>query len=573
LCIHSLHASAGGSVPRPVSTNDIVERLHVFPMESYALISNVVKGIALGAGGYVFLEICSQFPAEWMRLVLWMASLAAAIISYLKWSRGAVLANARTNALDSILPLMMGISEFVLFAMLGSGKSDTLWLNWSAFLALHSWFATGIIHNRLQLIDTKQDFEDCLAPLVVEYLGWLRTDGSHTLWLGCAGFVLWFIERAFLLPNHVLACAYVQTGFAFAFLAFSWKPIVDANWQRDRIDRFATALQTGDQESLAAEPAVQNPQPDRSRPSSASQRFRRQFLSVVVPVGGTLILAVQTYILYRQTLLIDKQTEALRLDQSAHIRERIISASEEEASIKRLLTSLEAAANFEINDPNLGLVLKTNDFSPNACLTPHCSQSSLSDALKAATDDHPTLDADIIGGLLRTGAFLARIDTKLNEGLESPKPLDLEKKSDKLAELRTLSVAGVTQCFLDPAKARNLSEEMSRLRLITSNAFFISMPISQPNKYREMSAKFPQVASNTKMGILQIDSAAEDLMRSTARTPAETKISYTFDAFFPVFARNALNTLNGLKELDAQCNATILRDTEALKSMSQGSRH
>ncbi len=112
-------------------------------------------------------------------------------------------------------------------------------------------------------------------------------------------------------------------------------------------------------------------------------RIRRGALPILVSVGGTLILALQTYILHQQTGLIAKQTEALQLDQSAHLREHIVAASEEEANVKRLLSSLESGASFEINGDGLGGVVTVKDFSPDACLNPHCSNASLSQALAA----------------------------------------------------------------------------------------------------------------------------------------------------------------------------------------------
>ena len=112
-------------------------------------------------------------------------------------------------------------------------------------------------------------------------------------------------------------------------------------------------------------------------------RIRRGALPILVSVGGTLILALQTYILHQQTGLIAKQTEALQLDQSAHLREHIVAASEEEANVKRLLSSLESGASFEINGDGLGGVVTVKDFSPDACLNPHCSNASLSQALSS----------------------------------------------------------------------------------------------------------------------------------------------------------------------------------------------
>jgi hypothetical protein len=55
-------------MPRPLTKNDIVERLHGLPLESYALIADVAKGITLGVGSIVLLEILAHLRTEWMRL-------------------------------------------------------------------------------------------------------------------------------------------------------------------------------------------------------------------------------------------------------------------------------------------------------------------------------------------------------------------------------------------------------------------------------------------------------------------------------------------------------------------------
>jgi hypothetical protein len=307
-------------------------------------------------------------------------------------------------------------------------------------------------------------------------------------------------------------------------------------------------------------------------PRSLLARIRRQALAIFIPVGGTLILALQTYILHQQTLLLAKQTEATQLDQSAHLREHIVATSEEESSVKRLLSSLESVVSFEVDAE--GGVLKVKDFSVNACLSPQCSSASLDQTLNSLGDDNPHLDNDVRTGILRIGAFLARFDGKVSSGLEGPHEIDMEKKADQLVGLRNLYTSGITQCFFDPGKARDLSESMARLRLISSSAVFISLPVAQPDKYREMVSKFPQVGSNTKMGLIQIQSSAADLMRvsgAVITTKDVGRTTYTFAEFVPVFAKSSLEAVAGLQELDKQCNATISRDATALKSMSVSS--
>jgi|HubBroStandDraft_2_1064218.scaffolds.fasta_scaffold317093_3 hypothetical protein len=141
---------------------------------------------------------------------------------------------------------------------------------------------------------------------------------------------------------------------------------------------------------------------------SVIARNRRQPLGILISVGGTLILALQTYILHQQTLLLAKQTEALQLDQSAHLREHIVATSEEEAAVKRLISSLESVANFQADAE--GGVSKVKDFSANACLSSQCSGAAMDQSLSSLTDDTPHLNNDVRIGILRMGTFLTRFD-------------------------------------------------------------------------------------------------------------------------------------------------------------------
>ena len=58
-----------------------------------------------------------------------------------------------------------------------------------------------------------------------------------------------------------------------------------------------------------------------------------------------------------------------------------------------------------------------------------------------------------------------------------------------------------------------------------------------------------------------MDAATKDVARPT----------YTIGELIPVFAKSPLEAVDGLKDLDMQCNATINRDATALKSMSMNS--
>jgi len=104
---------------------------------------------------------------------------------------------------------------------------------------------------------------------------------------------------------------------------------------------------------------------------------------------------------------------------------------------------------------------------------------------------------------------------------------------------------------------------MARLRLVSSNATFVALPVGRPAKYRDMVAKFPQVGTNTNMGVLQMQSAMQDVIQwSKSKRPA------TIQESILALAKGYQAALGGLVDLDRQCNVTINRDAGALKSMS-----
>jgi hypothetical protein len=237
---------------KPLTRSEIVERLHVHPLQNYALISNVAKGIALGAAGLVLLQILSNLEANWMRLLPWAASLAAILLSYLKLSQGILVSNNRTNVRDSLLPLLMSVVELLLFAVLAVDKdSPYAWLNWPAFLAAHSFLAAALLHSRIGLVDLQRDFthdasEEDVSQLAGEYGSWLKSDRLETSLAAILQFVFWIVQRFWIGPK---SSVWLVTGFAFVCFIFAWKPILNASREYKRIDELVSDLPVPSTES------------------------------------------------------------------------------------------------------------------------------------------------------------------------------------------------------------------------------------------------------------------------------------------------------------------------------------
>lgn len=234
-------------MPKALTRTDVVLRLHAHPLHSYALISNVAKGIALSAGGLVLLPILSNLGTNWPRLLPWAASMAVVLLSYVKWARGILLSNGRINLGDSLLPLTVSIIELLLFAVLAVDKdAPHAWLNWPAFLAAHTLVAAALVHNRIRLIDLNRDFtndgrEEDVTMLAVEYREWLAADRREASILGTVVLLAWIVERLWIIPHFRIQIAerFVAV-MALLLFASAWIPIRAAAREHARIDELVS---------------------------------------------------------------------------------------------------------------------------------------------------------------------------------------------------------------------------------------------------------------------------------------------------------------------------------------------
>lgn len=229
-------------MPRFLTKTDIIERLHNHPLQNYALIANVAKGIALATGSLVLLQIFSQIETAWMRLIPWAASMALVLTSYMKWNRGILVSNARTNIQDNLFPFMMGVVEFLLFGVLSIEKDSNplRWLNWCACASAHFFVGTAIVHNRIRLAHPNEDFGDDISSLRREYLCWLKADRLQTICGGILAAAVSTLNVLWIIPSYgTRAGTYIVCSFALIIAFAAWKPISDANRERERIDELS----------------------------------------------------------------------------------------------------------------------------------------------------------------------------------------------------------------------------------------------------------------------------------------------------------------------------------------------
>src|SRR6266850_4970419 len=97
---------------------DLAHRLNSFPYDRYLYIGSFMRSVAWAAGTIVLLAILRNRTIYLPRLLPWIVSFLATMVTLMTWGRGVLFTNSRANLWDSILPTLMGILEFCLFAVL-----------------------------------------------------------------------------------------------------------------------------------------------------------------------------------------------------------------------------------------------------------------------------------------------------------------------------------------------------------------------------------------------------------------------------------------------------------------------
>jgi hypothetical protein len=138
--------------------------------------------------------------------------------------------------------MLMGVVELLLFGILAAGDSTSLvWLNWPIFLAAHALIASVLVDNRLRLTNVSQDFDGEISDLGNKYKSWLRADRVQAGSSGLLALTVWILTRVWILPRFGSGVrTYVVGGFALLSFFGAWKPISDANSERNWIDNFVS---------------------------------------------------------------------------------------------------------------------------------------------------------------------------------------------------------------------------------------------------------------------------------------------------------------------------------------------
>jgi len=195
----------------------------------------------------------------------------------------------------------------------------------------------------------------------------------------------------------------------------------------------------------------------------------------------------------------------------------------------------------------------------NACATADCSSASFVSALNAIGDDKPVLKDDSSLAALRIAYYFMAVERIMSGVMDSREKPDVNRGStDPLQVEKDLVTSGITQCLLAPDAGRELSERLVRIRDVSSSSAAIQWRIGDPTFFIEMTSKYPQTNSNTRMDIVRL----VDITNASGTD--------TFEEFTHALGNDLAQAMLGLQALDTDCRSTLDDDSRALKAMASG---
>lgn len=173
------------AMARGLSRETLSQRYDTYLADHYLSVHMTVVSLALGVAGLAAASLIAPSPrfggdqiALW---ALWLVSLLATATAYAGTMNGAIILPSRIPAvIDLLLPLMLGITELVLFAILAyqaTGLSSvrsvlTAW--WFAF-GVFGIVAATAVSRAIHVID-RAPYDGALQPAVENYLAGIRRD-------------------------------------------------------------------------------------------------------------------------------------------------------------------------------------------------------------------------------------------------------------------------------------------------------------------------------------------------------------------------------------------------------------
>lgn len=227
-----------------LTPEDISSRLKNYHRDGYLYIGSILKGVTYAASTFVLLQIISDLPVNGYKFPLWLASMFLAIVSYATWGRGALLANEYGNIWDSVLPLFLGILEFMLFGILSetqvpedlNSSYPLSWRFWFPLVIVYHIVAACITSNRLKNTQLARDFAPELRTLGEKNVIWIKRDFRGAIVCGIVGLGLTIL--VYMLKEKCNWCSWLSLIFCIT----SGVVIFNAEKQRKYISIYLSDL-------------------------------------------------------------------------------------------------------------------------------------------------------------------------------------------------------------------------------------------------------------------------------------------------------------------------------------------
>ena len=210
---HPGHSSKSHSLEAEIDRFELQERYKSYLFNHYLSLHITVVSVVLAAAGLSAASLIAQhMGAHHQLLVLWLlwgGSLAATAVAYGGPMVGAFALPATIpSIIDLLLPLLVGVSEFLLFTVLISQVNpaplDSIVNSWLIIMAIFSFVADLSVLRARQLYSIgrrEEAYSKEVADMIYRYLGHLTLDACAATvatavaaagaGLRIAGFVRW----------------------------------------------------------------------------------------------------------------------------------------------------------------------------------------------------------------------------------------------------------------------------------------------------------------------------------------------------------------------------------------------
>jgi hypothetical protein len=175
-------SGAGSEVAPRVRRVTVTQRMGEHLGQNHLMLISIVKGVTLGNAGLTIAEVLGrvheQRPQNATILVLLAASLVATVLTYSATTIGALVVFWVPGVIDTVVPLGIGICEFLMFSVLRADGPDAVapYWYWFPLAMLLGLLACSILVNVLSKLNAERDYEAGLQPAIEEHRRSQRSD-------------------------------------------------------------------------------------------------------------------------------------------------------------------------------------------------------------------------------------------------------------------------------------------------------------------------------------------------------------------------------------------------------------